>query len=63
MGDPQGHDRRLQWAYAAAGVANGDPVPESKAVDRALYAEAVGATSRRNTEGRNPLRIPALGLQ
>ncbi|MET8025587.1 ABC transporter substrate-binding protein [Streptomyces avermitilis] len=38
----KGTTGRLQSAYAAAGVAKGDPVPESKAVDRALYAEAVG---------------------
>ncbi|MGW1023056.1 ABC transporter substrate-binding protein [Streptomyces sp. NPDC002577] len=33
---------RLQAAYAAAGVFEGAPVPEKKAVDRALYEEAVG---------------------
>ena len=33
---------RLQTAYRAAGVSKGDPIPESKAVDRALYGEAVG---------------------
>ncbi|MEU9334266.1 ABC transporter substrate-binding protein [Streptomyces sp. NPDC048290] len=33
---------RLQAAYAAQGVAEGDPLPESRTVDRALYAEAVG---------------------
>ncbi|OAH14480.1 ABC transporter substrate-binding protein [Streptomyces jeddahensis] len=33
---------RLQAAYAAAGVSEGDPVPEEKAVNRALYEEAVG---------------------
>ncbi|MFE0103925.1 ABC transporter substrate-binding protein [Streptomyces sp. NPDC059009] len=33
---------RLQDAYAAAGVSKGDKVPEEKAVNRALYEEAVG---------------------
>ncbi|MFI7321114.1 ABC transporter substrate-binding protein [Streptomyces venezuelae] len=33
---------RLQDAYRAAGVSKGDKVPERKAVDRALYEEAVG---------------------
>ncbi|MDI3408708.1 ABC transporter substrate-binding protein [Streptomyces cavernicola] len=33
---------RLQAAYREAGVAEGKPVPEKKAVDRRLYAEAVG---------------------
>ncbi|MBA2944419.1 ABC transporter substrate-binding protein [Streptomyces himalayensis] len=33
---------RLQAAYTAAGVSEGDPVPEEKAVNRALYEEAVG---------------------
>ncbi|NEB80376.1 ABC transporter substrate-binding protein [Streptomyces sp. SID14478] len=33
---------RLQQAYKAAGVAKGDPLPESKTVDRRLYEEAVG---------------------
>jgi NitT/TauT family transport system substrate-binding protein len=33
---------RLQAAYNAAGVSEGDPVPEEKAVNRALYEEAVG---------------------
>ncbi|WP_420035472.1 ABC transporter substrate-binding protein [Streptomyces sp. cg28] len=33
---------RLQKAYAAAGVSKGDPLPESKTVDRKLYEEAVG---------------------
>ncbi|WP_327353551.1 ABC transporter substrate-binding protein [Streptomyces sp. NBC_01304] len=33
---------RLQAAYEEAGVSKGDPVPEDKAVDRSLYAEAVG---------------------
>ncbi|MFD8571890.1 ABC transporter substrate-binding protein [Streptomyces sp. NPDC059639] len=33
---------RLQKAYKAAGVSKGDPLPESKTVDRKLYEEAVG---------------------
>ncbi|MEU4997205.1 ATP-binding cassette domain-containing protein [Streptomyces sp. NPDC021622] len=33
---------RLQDAYEAAGVTEGDKVPEEKAVDRKLYGEAVG---------------------
>ncbi|MGW2232139.1 ABC transporter substrate-binding protein [Streptomyces formicae] len=33
---------RLQDAYHAAGVSEGDRIPEKKAVDRELYAEAVG---------------------
>ncbi|MER5948402.1 ABC transporter substrate-binding protein [Streptomyces sp. NPDC001904] len=33
---------RLQKAYAAAGVAKGDALPESRTVDRKLYEEAVG---------------------
>ncbi|MYT75916.1 MULTISPECIES: ABC transporter substrate-binding protein [unclassified Streptomyces] len=33
---------RLQKAYTAAGVSTGDPLPESKTVDRKLYEEAVG---------------------
>ncbi|MFI1018426.1 ABC transporter substrate-binding protein [Streptomyces sp. NPDC020965] len=33
---------RLQDAYRDAGVSDGDPVPERKAVDRSLYEEAVG---------------------
>lgn len=33
---------RLQAAYETAGVAEGDKVPEEKAVDRRLYEEAVG---------------------
>jgi len=33
---------RLQAAYRAAGVAKGEPLPESKVVDRTLYEEAVG---------------------
>ncbi|MEV5612211.1 ABC transporter substrate-binding protein [Streptomyces sp. NPDC052225] len=36
---------RLQAAYKAAGVADGDPLPESRTVDRKLYEEAVGHTS------------------
>ncbi len=35
---------RLQAAYKAQGVAEGDPLPESRTVDRALYEEAVGHT-------------------
>lgn len=35
---------RLQTAYVAQGVTEGDPLPESKTVDRALYEEAVGHT-------------------
>lgn len=33
---------RLQSAYAAQGVAEGDPLPESRTVNRTLYEEAVG---------------------
>ncbi|PWI15683.1 hypothetical protein DI272_17010 [Streptomyces sp. Act143] len=33
---------RLQAAYKAQGVMEGDPLPESRTVDRALYEEAVG---------------------
>ncbi|MHB9758943.1 ABC transporter substrate-binding protein [Streptomyces sp. BYX5S] len=33
---------RLQAAYRAAGVAEGDPLPESRTVNRKLYEEAVG---------------------
>lgn len=33
---------RLQSAYRAQGVFEGDPLPESRTVDRSLYAEAVG---------------------
>ncbi|MEB8336322.1 ABC transporter substrate-binding protein [Streptomyces endophyticus] len=33
---------RLQAAYKAAGVSEGDPLPESKTVNRKLYEEAVG---------------------
>ncbi|MFJ3127167.1 ABC transporter substrate-binding protein [Streptomyces sp. NPDC086993] len=38
----KGTTDRLQQAYADAGVSKGTPVPEAKAVDRAMYAEAVG---------------------
>ncbi|MFF8915275.1 ABC transporter substrate-binding protein [Streptomyces sp. NPDC015032] len=38
----KGTTDRLQKAYTDADVSKGDPVPEAKAVDRALYAEAVG---------------------
>jgi NitT/TauT family transport system substrate-binding protein len=38
----KGTTDRLQSAYAAQGVAEGDPLPESKTVNRALYEEAVG---------------------
>ncbi|MBT2417550.1 ABC transporter substrate-binding protein [Streptomyces sp. ISL-22] len=37
-----GTTTRLQSAYAAQGVAQGSPLPESRTVNRALYAEAVG---------------------
>ncbi|WP_020136700.1 ABC transporter substrate-binding protein [Streptomyces sp. 351MFTsu5.1] len=33
---------RLQAAYRAQGVAEGDPLPESRTVNRSLYEEAVG---------------------
>ncbi|WP_210585741.1 ABC transporter substrate-binding protein [Streptomyces sp. GESEQ-35] len=33
---------RLQSAYGAQGVADGDPLPESRTVNRSLYEEAVG---------------------
>ncbi|MER5211089.1 ABC transporter substrate-binding protein [Streptomyces sp. NPDC002838] len=33
---------RLQSAYVAQGVAEGDPLPESQTVNRSLYEEAVG---------------------
>ncbi|NGO10778.1 ABC transporter substrate-binding protein [Streptomyces sp. HC44] len=33
---------RLQSAYRAAGVSEGEALPESRLVDRSLYAEAVG---------------------
>ncbi|MGI5457842.1 ABC transporter substrate-binding protein [Streptomyces sp. CA-249302] len=40
-----GTTTRLQSAYAAQGaVQGGDPLPESKTVDRTLYEEAVGHT-------------------
>ncbi|SDK91439.1 ABC transporter substrate-binding protein [Streptomyces indicus] len=38
----KGTTDRLQDAYEEAGVAEGDRVPEDKAVDRSFYAEAVG---------------------
>ncbi|MFF3781639.1 ABC transporter substrate-binding protein [Streptomyces sp. NPDC001933] len=38
----KGTTDRLQEAYADSGVSKGAPVPESKAVDRAMYSEAVG---------------------
>ncbi|MEU9566132.1 ABC transporter substrate-binding protein [Streptomyces sp. NPDC048161] len=38
----KGTTDRLQQAYADAGVSKGTPVPEAKAVDRAMYSEAVG---------------------
>ncbi|MES9508384.1 ABC transporter substrate-binding protein [Streptomyces sp. NPDC000609] len=38
----KGTTDRLQQAYADAGVSKGTPVPETKAVDRAMYSEAVG---------------------
>ncbi|MGW1215817.1 ABC transporter substrate-binding protein [Streptomyces sp. NPDC002499] len=38
----EGTTTRLQSAYRAQGVATGDPLPESKTVDRSLYEEAVG---------------------
>nr|WP_223206383.1 ABC transporter substrate-binding protein [Streptomyces xanthii] len=40
-----GSTDRLQAAYKAAGVSEGDPLPESRTVDRKLYEEAVGHTS------------------
>jgi len=40
-----GSTDRLQAAYKAAGVSEGDPLPEARAVDRKLYEEAVGHTS------------------
>ncbi|MEU6821900.1 ABC transporter substrate-binding protein [Streptomyces atriruber] len=46
---------RLQDAYRAAGVSKGDKVPESKAVNRTLYEEAVGhktAGGHRTAKGR-----------
>ncbi|MCX4698031.1 ABC transporter substrate-binding protein [Streptomyces sp. NBC_01373] len=36
---------RLQSAYRAQGVSEGDPLPESKTVNRALYEEAIGHRS------------------
>jgi NitT/TauT family transport system substrate-binding protein len=33
---------RLQAAYTSQGVAEGEPLPESKTVNRTLYEEAVG---------------------
>lgn len=38
----KGTTDRLQSAYVAQGVAEGDPLPESKTVNRALYEEAAG---------------------
>ncbi|MBC9711186.1 ABC transporter substrate-binding protein [Streptomyces sp. TRM66268-LWL] len=38
----KGTTDRLQDAYEEAGVAEGDRVPEDRAVDRSFYAEAVG---------------------
>ncbi|MCX4532769.1 ABC transporter substrate-binding protein [Streptomyces sp. NBC_00841] len=40
----KGTTDRLQQAYRDAGVSAGKPVPEEKAVDRAMYGEAVGHT-------------------
>ncbi|MFJ2129308.1 ABC transporter substrate-binding protein [Streptomyces sp. NPDC088846] len=40
----KGTTDRLQKAYADADVSKGAPVPEAKAVDRAMYEEAVGHT-------------------
>lgn len=40
-----GSTDRLQAAYKVAGVAKGDPLPESRTVDRKLYEEAVGHKS------------------
>ena len=37
-----GTTTRLQSAYEAQGVAEGDPLPESRTVNRTLYEEAVG---------------------
>ncbi|WP_369172260.1 ABC transporter substrate-binding protein [Streptomyces sp. R28] len=39
-----GTTTRLQSAYAAQGVAEGTPLPESQTVNRTLYEEAVGHT-------------------
>ncbi|MEV1041080.1 ABC transporter substrate-binding protein [Streptomyces sp. NPDC050204] len=38
----KGTTDRLQEAYADSGVSKGAPVPEAKAVNRAMYSEAVG---------------------
>ncbi|WP_406253015.1 ABC transporter substrate-binding protein [Streptomyces atratus] len=38
----KGTTDRLQEAYADSGVSRGTSVPETKAVDRAMYSEAVG---------------------
>ncbi|MEU9911449.1 ABC transporter substrate-binding protein [Streptomyces sp. NPDC051001] len=38
----EGTTDRLQAAYTAQGVFEGDPLPESRTVDRTLYEEAVG---------------------
>ncbi|MGW7207834.1 ABC transporter substrate-binding protein [Streptomyces sp. NPDC054837] len=38
----EGTTDRLQAAYTAQGVSEGDPLPESRTVDRTLYEEAVG---------------------
>ncbi|MFJ4854466.1 ABC transporter substrate-binding protein [Streptomyces sp. NPDC088730] len=38
----KGTTDRVQKAYADSGVGTGSPVPEEKAVDRAMYSEAVG---------------------
>ncbi|MDV9198416.1 ABC transporter substrate-binding protein [Streptomyces sp. Wh19] len=38
----KGTTDRLQEAYAGSGVSKGASVPEAKAVDRAMYSEAVG---------------------
>ncbi|MEV7892404.1 ABC transporter substrate-binding protein [Streptomyces sp. NPDC002817] len=38
----EGTTDRLQAAYTAQGVSEGDPLPESETVDRTLYEEAVG---------------------
>ncbi|MEU4501123.1 ABC transporter substrate-binding protein [Streptomyces sp. NPDC024089] len=38
----KGTTDRLQEAYADSGVSKGTPVAEAKAVDRAMYSEAVG---------------------
>ncbi|MFF4275144.1 ABC transporter substrate-binding protein [Streptomyces sp. NPDC001536] len=41
----EGTTDRLQAAYTAQGVSEGDPLPESETVDRTLYEEAVGHRS------------------